>query len=480
MTEEKTLKTISDDALKRANAIKDDYFRFFNAHNVKYASGNFSKPYIGDLSPGCLTCINGTWSCIYINGLCTKNCFYCPQDRKIKKERPPHTDEHIKFNSVDDYINYLRRYPFEGIGFSGGEPLMVFDKLLDYIKEIRKVFGSTHYVWIYTNGDLVTEESLNLLNKAGLDEIRFDASANGYDLKSIKKAAKYIKTVSIEIPAIPEDLEFVKSHLKEFEEIGVKHLNLHQLMMTKHNKDAFEKRNYSVLHANLYEDDYPVLESELAGFEIIQHAIKVKSKIGINYCSRCYKARFQGKAFRKIYLSLNGDDPNMITSTGFVRVFSTDSPPDEISALKNISNQSELKPINGGNGSAFVLPPKYFFRFLEANEYRKVNATYYYPKTKPFKNEDPENSKLLKFGKIKISFFKDKVCNIELKNKSSAIFFQKLFIENKSFERTADEALNLYGMGPDEKQGMLEDIKSFYTQFEDIEYTPKNMPDYER
>ncbi|MCJ7772138.1 MAG: radical SAM protein, partial [Desulfobacterales bacterium] len=337
MTEEKTLKTISDDALKRANEIKDDYIRFFNTYNVKYASGNLSKPYIGDLSPGCLTCINGTWSCIYINGLCTRNCFYCPQDRKIKKESPPLTDEHIKFNSADDYINYLRRYPYEGIGFSGGEPLLVFDKLMEYIKEIRKVFGSAHYVWIYTNGDLVNEERLNLLNKAGLDEIRFDASANGYDLKPIKMAVKHLKTVSIEIPAIPEDLEFVKSHIKEFEEIGVKHLNIHQLMMSKHNKDAFGKRNYSVLHTNMYEDDYPVLESELAGFEIIKHAIKIKTKLGINYCSRCYKARFQGKAFRKMYLSLNGDDPNTITSTGFVRVFSIDNPPDEISVLKNIS-----------------------------------------------------------------------------------------------------------------------------------------------
>ncbi|MBW2181334.1 MAG: radical SAM protein, partial [Deltaproteobacteria bacterium] len=241
MAEEKKLKTISDDALKRANAIKDDYIKFFNEHNVKYASGNLSKPYIGDLSPGCLTCINGTWSCIYINGLCTKNCFYCPQDRKIKKERSPLTDEHIKFNSVDDYINYLKRYPFEGIGFSGGEPLLVFTKLMDYIKEIRRNFGSTHYVWIYTNGDLINEERLNLLDKAGLNEIRFDASANGYDLKSIKQAVKHIKTVSIEIPAIPEDLEFIKSHLKEFEEIGVKHLNIHQLMMTKHNKDEFNK-----------------------------------------------------------------------------------------------------------------------------------------------------------------------------------------------------------------------------------------------
>jgi len=54
---------------------------------------------------------------------------------------------------VDDYINYLKRYPFEGIGFSGGEPLLVFDKLMEYIKEIRKVFGSAHYVWIYTNGE---------------------------------------------------------------------------------------------------------------------------------------------------------------------------------------------------------------------------------------------------------------------------------------------------------------------------------------
>ena len=175
-----------------------------------------------------MTCGQGTWSCLFIGSLCTANCFYCPQDRKNKKDQPP-TESGLMFDNPDDYVDYLEKFKFKGVGFSGGEPLLKYKKILTYIKKIRERLGKGIYIWLYTNGDLVDKNKLNALKEAGLNEIRFDIAARNYDLKAVKMASAIIDRVTVEIPAIPEDYEILKKCLPRMKAIGVAHLNLHQL-----------------------------------------------------------------------------------------------------------------------------------------------------------------------------------------------------------------------------------------------------------
>ncbi|MFH1640881.1 MAG: radical SAM protein, partial [Candidatus Omnitrophota bacterium] len=197
------LKWLTGKELKSANNERDALLKSLS----KEASFSFmqSKIHIGELSPGCLMCATGHWSCLYINGLCTANCFYCRQDRKIREERLP--KEEIYFDNPEYYIAYAEKLNFKGIGFSGGETLLVFDKLLRYIEKIRERFGKSMYLWIYTNGNLATKDKLKRLKKSGLDEIRFNISANDYDLRPAELAVGIMNTVTVEIPSIPEDYE---------------------------------------------------------------------------------------------------------------------------------------------------------------------------------------------------------------------------------------------------------------------------------
>jgi len=473
---------LSDEKIQKANLMKNELLIFLNNNGVKYPLNNLSKPYIGTLSPGCLTCINGTWSCIYINRLCTRNCFYCPQDRSEKEERLPNTDEHLFFNSVKEYINYLGKFHFEGIGFSGGEPFIVFDKLIEYIKEIRRVFGSKHYLWIYTNGDLVTEKRLKQFHKAGLNELRFDIAANNYDLKSVVSAVKHIDTVTIEIPAIPEDLKIVKSSLKEFDKIGVKHLNIHQLHMNKHNRTEFANRNYSITNANLYKNGLPVIESELTAFEILKHAINIESKMGVNYCSRCYKARFQGKAHRERYASLCKPKAYSVTKSGYMRKLSIHASKGDLNLFQDFFNQigrPECELTKEDDKEILVFPSQYLEKLLATGRYKPIDITYYRPDIKPLNKKNTGETQTLIFGTIRISLNKDKVFHFKLKNKTSAMFFQKLFIENKEPDQMVMGVLELYGLNKKKKEDILGDIISFYEQFEELEYISKEMPDYD-
>ena len=234
----------------------------------------------------------------------------------MKVERESYTDW-MTFGSPAEHISFLKIFQIRGVGFSGGEPLLVLDKLLSHITAIRQEFGNSLYLWMYTNGDRVDRSALEKLRDAGLDEIRFDLSARGYDLTPVVLSKEYIPTVTVEIPAIPEDFDLLKDMLSEIESAGVSFLNLHQLMANEHNYKALSQRNYHFLHQPLV----PVFESELCALRLLVFAREHGVQLPINYCCSAYKNRFQGRDHRTRQgrAVLKGFEE--ITSAGYIRSF---------------------------------------------------------------------------------------------------------------------------------------------------------------
>jgi len=320
------LKWLSEEESKRANRERDKLLKSL-ADKVNYGFKQ-SKTYSGDLSPGCLSCGEGRWSCMYINRLCTAACFFCLEDRKIKKERPPETDR-IVFDNPIDYIDYLEKFGFKGVGFSGGECMLVFEMLLSYLKKIRQRLGKKIYTWIYTNGDLVDEDKLTKLRRAGLDEIRFNISARNYDLQPVELATKYIKAVAVEIPVIPDDHEVLKKCLLKMQKMGVNYLNIHQLITSKHNYRNYVNRNYTFLHQSWI----PILESEMIALKLLKYALDNNIRLSINYCSQAYKERFQGRGHRNRAAVFAREDFEGVTDSGYIRRLTIR---DSLANLKNI------------------------------------------------------------------------------------------------------------------------------------------------
>ena len=244
-----------------------------------------SKPYLGRLSPGCRSCMDGKWSCLSINRLCTVNCFFCPQDRTVKTEQAP-MSEGLNFRDPEAYLDYLEKFGFTGVSFSGGEPLMALDKVLLYAEKIRGRFGRKMYIWLYTNGSLVDERLLGQLRDVGIDEIRFNISARGYNLRPVKLARQFINTVTVETPIIPEDLEKLKVSLFEMVGIGVDYLNVHQLIASRHNVGNLQTRDYTFLRPAAFHEA-PLYESEMAALELLKFAAENGISLPINYCSQC-------------------------------------------------------------------------------------------------------------------------------------------------------------------------------------------------
>jgi pyruvate formate-lyase activating enzyme-like uncharacterized protein len=323
------MKWLSKEEASKANRKRNELLQSISGRVIEHF--NESKLSTGPLSPGCMTCGRGTWSCIFIGSLCTANCFYCPQNRNNKKDEQPN-ESGLTFDNPDDYVDYLEKFKFKGVSFSGGEPFLKFKEVLLFIKKIRERLGSGIYIWVYTNGDLVEEKKLKALKEAGLNEIRFDIAARKYSLNAVKMATGVIDRVTVEIPAIPEDFEIVKKCLPKMKALGVAHLNLHQLTATQQCYRAFINRGYTFLH----QPNIAVLESEMTALRLIQYALNKNIGLPINYCTPAYKHRFQKKAYRGRLQSYIVEKYEDLTESKFIRRLSVQDVPEKLKKLVGV------------------------------------------------------------------------------------------------------------------------------------------------
>ena len=282
-----------------------------------------TKFFWGSLSPGCRICGQGAWSCLFINGKCNCRCFYCPTSQD---DISIPTTNRIPFENSRDYVDYIRHFDFRGVSISGGEPLFTFDRTLHYVEAVRREIGESIHIWMYTNGTFVTPQRLKQLRAAGLNEIRFDISAADYDLTRVRMASDEISCVTVEIPAIPEDLEKVSQLLPDLHAAGVRHLNLHQLRLTPFNFSKLSGRNYTFLHG----ESVTVLESELAALSILESASRENLKLPINYCSFVYKRRYQQAATRRRNALGILKKYESVTENGFIRCLFLEGDPEII------------------------------------------------------------------------------------------------------------------------------------------------------
>ncbi len=314
------LKWITDKEAQDAEAMRAEIINSLKDNLLSAYSD--TKPYYLDISPGCRHCGEGTWSCLFINGKCNGNCFFCPSEQDEEGEPVTNT---LQFINPLNYLDYIERFGIKGVSISGGEPLITLDKSISFLSAVTGRFGDGIHKWLYTNGILITDEILGRLKNAGLNEIRFNLVAQGYKLDKIKLASRYIDTVTVEIPAIPEDYERLCALLPQLVESDVKYLNLHQLRCTPYNLKRFMERGYTFLHG----PDATVLESELTALKVIKAAADSGTGLPINYYSYVYRNNFQRIRARErsaLHMVKPFED---ITTTGMIRCISVIIPKEE-------------------------------------------------------------------------------------------------------------------------------------------------------
>lgn len=253
--------------------------------------------YIPPLPPACEMCARGSKLVVLITGLCPANCFYCPLSFKKGGKDVIYADE-WKLDDENDTAKLIQEAEYieaEGAGITGGDPLIVWQRVKRYIHVLKDEYGSSFHIHLYTSA-LKNWEYIPEIVSAGLDEIRFHPEPiywKNMDESPIRKAIELALEnpvdAAIEIPVIPGVREDIISIIEWADRIGIKWVNLNELEFSERNADNFIRRGFDV------KDDTSaaVKGSEETAKEILKGIEEKQLDIGVHYCSSSFKDGIQ-------------------------------------------------------------------------------------------------------------------------------------------------------------------------------------------
>ncbi len=201
------------------------------------------------LPKGCQLCVKGEKLVLFVTGKCPRDCFYCPLSEHRREDVVYANERPVK--TLDDIIEEVLLQEAKGAGVTGGDPMARLERTVEYIGLLKETFGRDFHIHLYTTGALATEENLEKLYEAGLDEIRFhpdlfnpNSKLFNLEIENIKKAFEFDWDVGGEIPSIPGQMERMKWYAKFLDGLGAKFLNVNELEFSETNLRAILDRGY--------------------------------------------------------------------------------------------------------------------------------------------------------------------------------------------------------------------------------------------
>jgi hypothetical protein len=173
-----------------------------------------------------------------------------------------------------------------GTGITGGEPLLVPERVLHYIRLLKSEFGKGHHIHLYTSL-APDEDTVSKLAEAGLDEIRFHPPVATWSVldtspyaRSISFARKCNITAGIEIPAI-EGIDKVALFAREMDCF----LNMNELEFSDSNARDMKLKGF-VLEGDI--------SNAVAGsMELTRYIFSEDNTGKVHFCSSTYKDAVQ-------------------------------------------------------------------------------------------------------------------------------------------------------------------------------------------
>jgi uncharacterized protein len=250
---------------------------------------------VNAISPACEACATGAGSITYFVSLrCHRSCFYCFNPNQEGYDY--HLDHQRDLPAELERL-HARRQKVRHLALTGGEPLLYPEQALEFFRTARRLFPEA-YTRLYTSGDHASDELLQQLHEAGLDEIRFSirmhdlAPGQRHTLERIAAARLVLPHVMVEMPILPGILEPMQAILLEIDRLGVDGINLLEFCYPLNNADEFNRRGYQVknppheVYYNYwYAGGLPVAGSELVCLDLLAFAAQQGLALGVHYCS---------------------------------------------------------------------------------------------------------------------------------------------------------------------------------------------------
>lgn len=222
----------------------------------------------------------GIRTVVFLNG-CNLRCKYCHNPETWKKQENNYTVEEL-VKKILRNKSYFRKNG--GVTFSGGEPLLQYDFLLEVCKELKKEnihiaidtagIGNGDYTELLNIVDMVILD-IKHINKQGYKEITQTDNIDKFNefVKQLNKSNKEVWIRQVIIPGVNNNDEYINDlsiFLKKIKNISkIEFLPFHTMAFTKYeslhilnpylNKEAADKNKCDELYdkfIKLYKKEY--------------------------------------------------------------------------------------------------------------------------------------------------------------------------------------------------------------------------------
>jgi pyruvate formate-lyase activating enzyme-like uncharacterized protein len=224
--------------------------------------------------------------------MCRDNCPYCFFESRSDDQKPPayrenlaelfelaiHFDwkpEIFSYNSWGDTLLALN-----------GEYRGLFLRAASITRHVEERHGYRMYKKLYTNGLLADEATLAVLkNELDVTEIRFHLSASKFSetvYQNMQTAKSMGFIVVVEEPSLPTHREQLFDMLPRIEAIGVKHLDVCEVEITRNN---IQRLHALLPRGRMYKNLAYHLYDEGLAYDLIEEVLRKKYTFSVIDCN---------------------------------------------------------------------------------------------------------------------------------------------------------------------------------------------------
>lgn len=224
----------------------------------------------------------GAKSVLFVTGLCPEGCYYCPVSPQRRGVDVVYVND-VEVREPGDVVREVADSMSEGVGVTGGEPLVVLGRVVELLRLLKETFGSGFHAHLYTSGTRLDARSMELLVGAGLDELRVHVVSER-SLEAVKLALGFPLDVVVENPAVPGEAGRLRELVSRLAELGVRYVNLNELEVSESNAYSLALRGFGVSG-----DGRSVRGSREAALEVIRWVEESGVGVSVHFCPAVYK-----------------------------------------------------------------------------------------------------------------------------------------------------------------------------------------------
>jgi pyruvate formate-lyase activating enzyme-like uncharacterized protein len=179
---------------------------------------------------------------LFITGHCSRGCWYCPLARE-RKGRDVIFANDREITTPKEAVDEACLMSALGTSITGGEPLLVVDRIVEYTRALKDAFGSGHHIHLYSA--MVPEEGTLHALRGLVDEIRLHPPPEEWPmilgspyLEGIRQAKACGFSAGFEVPAL-RGVEVLEPALSELD-----FLNLNELEWGEISADEMRRRGF--------------------------------------------------------------------------------------------------------------------------------------------------------------------------------------------------------------------------------------------